>query len=194
MKKIFTMSLLFAALVASTTGCRSLFPSDTNRTKTTWQSFEEAQAAFDKIVPHETTHDDLKRLGFDPEITPNIKVLTYLDIIRRFIPNQSITKEDLQDDVRQCIESKDCCHAYEVDLDISQGKRYGTLVLDVFGFEKYNHITGWNFKGLILVRDDVVVYKIRSGQPLVDRIEKKTKPLGPLQDLEGLITKVPGRF
>ena len=108
------------------------------------------------------------------------------------IPNQSITKDDLQRDVRNCIEAKDCCRAYELDVNINQGRRYGNLALDVFGFQKKNHITGWTFKGLIIVQDNVVVYKLHSGQPNVDKFEQKTKPLGPFQDLEGLVGKVPG--
>ena len=192
--KSFTMCLTFLALVFLTTGCKSLFPSESKTTRSRWQNFDEAQAAFDKITPHKTSVDDLKSLGFDPTTTPNIKVLTYLDLIERFIPNQSITLKDLQPDVRACIESKDCCHAYELDLDISNNKRYGNLALDVFGFKKNTRITGWSFKALIIVKDDMVAYKIRSGEPNIERYEKKLKPLGPFQDLENLVTKVPGMF
>jgi hypothetical protein len=190
--KSFAMSLLFIALVTSTTGCKSLFPTESKTTRTPWQNFDEAQAAFDKIMPHKTSTEELKALGFDPSTTPNIKVLTYLELIERFIPNQSITLNDLQPDVRACIESKDCCHAYELELDISKSKRYGNLALDVFGFKKNTRVTGWSFKALIIVKDDLVAYKIRSGQPNIERYDKKFKPLGPFQDLEGLVTKVPG--
>jgi hypothetical protein len=192
--KLCTMCLTFLALVLSTTGCKSLFPSDSKTTRSHWQSFDEAQAAFDKITPHKTTVEDLKSLGFDPSTTPNVKLLTYLDLIERFIPNQSITWNDLQPDVRACIESKDCCHAYALDLDIIRNKRYGNLILDVFGFKKNTRITGWSFRALIILKDDMVAYKLRAGEPNIERYEKKTKPLGPLQDLEGLITKVPGMF
>ena len=106
------------------------------------------------------------------------------DLIERFLPNNSITKADLHPDVRACIDAKDCCQAFELSVDITQGKRYGKLYLDVFGFKKQNHITGWTFKALIILKDDVVAYKIRSGLPLVDRHEKKVKPLGPLQELD----------
>jgi hypothetical protein len=120
-------------------------------------------------VPHKTTVADLKGLGFDPVATPNVKILTYLDLINRFIPNNSIRMQDLQPDVRSCIESKDCCHAYELTLDVSNSKRYGNVCLDVFGFTKNTHITGWSFKALIIVKDDVVAYKIRSAEPNVGR-------------------------
>ena len=190
--KLCTMCLMFLALVLSTTGCKSLFPSDSKTTRSHWQNFDEAQAAFDKITPHKTSVEDLKTLGFDPSTTPNVKLLTYLDLIERFIPNESITLADLQPDVRACIESKDCCHAYALDLDIIRNKRYGNLALDIFGFKKNTRVTGWNFRALIIVKDDMVAYKIRSGEPNIERYEKKLKPLGPLQDLESIITKVPG--
>lgn len=192
--KAYAMCLLCLALVSTTTGCKSLFSSSAQRTRTPWQNFDEAQTAFDKVVPHKTTVEELKSLGFDPNTTPNIKILTYLDLIQRFIPNSSISLGDLQPDVRACIESKDCCHAYEMELDMTDSKRYGNLALDVFGFNRKTKTTGWRFKALVIVKDDVVAYKIRSGEPNVDRLDRKTKPLGPLQELDNIVTKVIGAF
>lgn len=183
------MCLLYLALVLTTTGCKALFSSTSQRARTPWQNFDEAQTAYDKVVPHKTTVSELKTMGFDPMTTPNVKILTYLDLIQRFIPNASITFDDLQPDVRACIESKDCCHAYEMDLDLTDNKRFGNLALDVFGFNRKTKTTGWTFKALIIVKDDVVAYKIRSGEPNVDRVEKKIKPLGPLQELDNIILK-----
>src|SRR6266545_6697070 len=137
--KPFAMCLLYLALVFTTTGCRGLFSSTSQRARTPWQNFEEAQAAYDKVIPHKTTLTELKSLGFDPVSTPNVKILTYLDLIQRFIPNASITLKDLQPDVRDCIESKDCCHAYELEIEISDTKRYGNVFLDMFGFKKNSH-------------------------------------------------------
>ncbi len=188
------MCLLFVALVFTTTGCQSLFSSTGQRARTPWQNFDEAQSAYDKVVPHKTTVSELKTMGFDPMTTPNVKILTYLDLIQRFIPNASITFDDLQPDVRACIESKDCCHAYEMDLDLTDNKRFGNLALDIFGFNRKTKTTGWTFKALIIVKDDIVAYKIRSGEPNVDRLEKKTKPLGPLQELDNILMKVISAF
>ena len=42
------------------------------------------------------------------------------------------------------------------------------------------------------MKDDRVAYKIRSGQPNIERYEKKLRPLGPFQELENLVTKMPG--
>jgi len=192
--KLLTTCLLCLALVASTTGCKSLFSSSSQRSRTPWQNFEQAQAAYDQVIPHKTSVAELKGLGFDPLTTPNVKILTYLDLIQRFIPNASITLNDLQPDVRSCIESKDCCHAYEMDLELTDSKRYGNLFLDVFGFNRKTKTTGWTFKALIIVKDETVAYKLRSGEPNVDKLEKKTKPLGPLQELDNIATKLIGAF
>jgi hypothetical protein len=171
-----------------------LFSSSSQRSRTPWQNFEQAQAAYDQVIPHKTSVAELKGLGFDPLTTPNVKILTYLDLIQRFIPNASITLNDLQPDVRSCIESKDCCHAYEMDLELTDSKRYGNLFLDVFGFNRKTKTTGWTFKALIIVKDETVAYKLRSGEPNVDKLEKKTKPLGPLQELDNIATKLIGAF
>jgi hypothetical protein len=190
--KAVAICCLGLALVLPTTGCKSLFSSSSQRSRTPWQNFEQAQAAYDKVIPHQTSALELKSLGFDPLNTPNVKILTYLDLIQRFIPNASITLNDLQPDVRACIESKDCCHAYELELDMTDNKRYGNLMLDIFGFNRKTKTSGWTFKALIIVKDDMVAYKLRSGEPNVDRLEKKTKPLGPLQELDNVLLKVIG--
>src|SRR6266704_1432061 len=99
----------------------------------------------------------------------------------------SIRMEDLHPDVRACIESKDACRAYELTLDVSHSKRHGNVVLDVLAFKKNTTTTGWNFKALVIVKDDMVAYKIRSGAPLVTRNVQSIKPLGPFQELDSFV-------
>jgi hypothetical protein len=169
-----------------------MFVSENHRSVTKWENFDDAEAAFNRIEVHKTRVEDLKELGFDPHVTPNIKVLNYLDIMERFIPNSSITKEDLHPDVRKCIDLKEGCMGYELDLDIVRKKRFGNLALDMTGFTKKTKVYGWNYKALLLIKDGVVVYKLRSGQPNVDKVERKIKPLGPLQEVDGLVSKIPG--
>jgi hypothetical protein len=81
-----------------------------------------------------------------------------------------------------------------MDLDLTNNKRFGNLALDIFGFNRKTKTTGWTFKALIIVKDDIVAYKIRSGEPNVDRLEQKTKPLGPLQELDNILLKLIGAF
>jgi hypothetical protein len=180
------------AALLFTTGCKSLLPVDNFNPHNKWKSYEEAHTAFERIVPHQTTVADLRVMGFDPLHSPNIKVLTYLDIIQRFSPNQSITKSDLPLDVLSCLEAKDGCRGFELIIEATTRKRFGSLPMDALGFKKNVHVTGWSFRALLIIQNDLVTYKLSSGEPRVNRYERKHKPLGPFQELEGLVTKLPG--
>ena len=59
--------LLIAAVFTAVAGCSALLPRSEALTISPWQSFEEAQRAFDEIIPHKTTVADLKRLKLEPE-------------------------------------------------------------------------------------------------------------------------------
>jgi len=179
--------LILIACVALNTGCRSLFTSGSNTAQSHWKDFPEAKAAFDQIVPGQSTTEELECLGFDPFSNSNVKILTYLDVTSRFIPNNSVQKSDLPETVRKCLEAKNECQAYELDLTVTRSKRYGNLFLDVFGFNRKTRETGWNFKALIVLNAGKVVYKLWSGEPNLERYETRKKPLGPLQELEGVI-------
>jgi len=167
-----------------TAGCKSLFSSTESRTESKWKSFEEVEGTFAKVVVHVSDTNDLKRLGFHPSSSPNVKILTYVDVINYFMPNPGIQQEDLDPAVRACIDAKSLGHAYLVELRDVKAKRHGNLLLDIFGFKRRTHETGWDFRGLILMTNNTVVYKLSSGQPRLSRNEQRTKPLGPLQEVE----------
>jgi len=180
-------------LLLLASGCSFLLPTSQATARSKWHSFGEAKAAFDRIVPDATATNELAELGFDPSANPNVRILTYLDIIQRFMPNQSITKDDLDPSVRAFIEHREQGQAWEIEVNNAKAKRYGNAFLDVTGFVKKTHETGWQFKGLLLIREGRVVYKISSGQPNRDRYEKKVRPLGPLQELDSLLLRAAER-
>jgi len=188
-QRLFRLLASTGAMVLMT-GCASMFPTSRSTTESRWKSFAEVQSAFDQIRTNRTTSVQLKSLGFDPSASPNLKILTYVDIIQRFMPNQGIRMEDLHPAVRACIEAKEKSRAFEVDLNDTRSKRYGNLFLDMLGFKRETHETGWEFKGLILLNDSVVVYKLASGEPAVSRDQKRVRPLGPLQEIEGSFSSV----
>jgi hypothetical protein len=176
-----TMILL---ILITNSGCSgALLPSVKQTTKSPWQSFEEAKIAFDKIVPSQTTSQDLKRLGFDPFATPNVKLVTYLELTEKFLPNQSIRLEDLDPGVQACLRARETCQGYEVSPKLLNSKRYGNVLLDLFNFRRKQITTGWNFTALIVLKGDLVVHKIWGGEPNVSEFEDKKNPLGPFQDI-----------
>src|SRR5260221_2224768 len=184
MKRRVLMVTLMVAGIFSTTGCKYLLPHSNTTTVSRWKTYDEANATFGTIVPYHTTEKDLQALGFHPKASPNVKILTYVDIIQTFMPSPVIKLKDLPDGVRECIEARENSHAYLVQLHDLKEKRHGNLFLDIFGFKRYTHTSGWEFKGLILIHGDLVVYKLSSGDPKISRDDNRVKPLGPLQELD----------
>src|SRR5687767_15469567 len=123
MKKSVLVMLAVLPLMSFTVGCRSVLPSENTHAQTQWRSFEDARSSFDRIQPHETTLAQLKEYGYDPDKTPNLKILTYSDVINRFLPNSSMRVEDLHESIQTCIREKDACRAYEIEMNVVNGKR-----------------------------------------------------------------------
>lgn len=186
---IATLTLGFAlALLA---GCSALLPRGESVAESPWQNFEEAQQTFDSIVPYQTTVQDLRTLKLDPLQNPNITLLNYSDVLRRFIPSPSTNTQDLDPGVQDCIKAKSACKGYEVDQKTMKRRRYGNFLADFLNFKRKVDIAGWRFNGVILIKDEVVVYKLTGGQPSIHEHEESKNPLGPFQGVGE--TKLLGR-
>lgn len=177
-----------------TSGCKSLFLSSSSTVNSRWNTYTQVATAFDKIQPYNTDGNGLKTLGFDPSVSPNVKILTYVEILPIFMPNSGVHKEDLPSAVQEFIDADGDGIAYVVDLNNLKSKRYGNLLLDIFDFKRKTHTSGWNFRGIILMKNDVVIYKLASGEPNISTDEKKIRPLGPLQELDGAFFGVVGKI
>lgn len=175
MKKAFFIFVALFALAA----CSSLLPKVKTVVHSPWESFDDAKAAFDKISLNKTTVTELKDLGFDPFTTPNIKILNYLDIAGTM---PAVKEEEMDEGLRNCIKAKTSCLAYEFQPKSIRTKRYGNFWLDLFNFKRKTRETGWQFKALVVVINDVVVYKLWGGNRELYGETEATNPLGPLQD------------
>ncbi len=116
--------LLFLLL----SGCSNQLPKGQEITKSPWSSFEEVKLAYDEITLHQTTTDELLQLGFAPYSTPNVRILSYLDIVKRFSPNNLVRPEVLPPSVRHCLSSREQCMAYEARPSVSRSERVGALM------------------------------------------------------------------
>ena len=186
---IFLSLLILAATTPIISGCSNALPREENNIRSRWGSFEEAMADYKKIEPYETTQDELQELGYDPYTQPNIRILSYLDVIQRFMPNQSIKLDDLDSAVSFCIKSRAKCIAYEAQPQKTKSKRVGNVALDMMTFKRRTLRTGWSFYALIVINDGVVVYKVWSGEPIVSGEKIRNNPLGPLQGLDSGVIK-----
>lgn len=175
------MKRVAALLCLGLAGCSGMLPHGNVNVEGPWKSYDEAQQAFDRIVPYQTTVDDLKALKLDPHAQPNITILNYSDVLRRFVPGTLTSLDDLDGGVRECISAKNACRGYEVVQKSIQRKRTGSFLADFLNFTRETDVSGWSFNGMLLIKDNTVIYKLTGGQPLIREEERNRNPLGPLQ-------------
>ncbi len=176
----FVTLALFIGLI----GCAALLPSTKTIVQSPWKTFENCKEAFDKIVPHQTTAQELKKHGL---IDKNSCILNYLEVQQRFMFNPSITKTDLDPEIQKAIEAKERCYAYEISPQSIQQKRNGNFFIDTLRFKRESRESGWQFKAIIVLVDNVVIYKLWGGTPNIDKTSVEKKPLGPLQEFGDII-------
>lgn len=177
------MKYLLGVLMLSLTGCSALLPRGDHAVEGPWTSFEEAQQTFDAITPYQTRLEDLKKLGLDPVSTPNITLLNYSDVVNRFVPATAVNSVELDAGVSDCVKAKMACRGFEIDQRHIKRNRIGGFWADFLNFKRRTNVDGWHFRGMLLIKDDVVVYKLVGGQPLIRETEHNTNPLGPLQGI-----------
>ncbi|MEA3554827.1 MAG: hypothetical protein U9R39_10580 [Campylobacterota bacterium] len=177
---LLVMSILF-------TGCSNLLPSAEKTSVSHWGSYDDIFKSYTQVKEYKTTKAELHKLGFNPFSTPNIKILNHLDIKKKFLITSSIKMKDLDNGVQECIKSKNQCIAYEAIIKYTKRKRYGSVMLDLFNFRKNTRETGWIFSALVIINNDMVVYKLSNSKPKIDSKERKKNPLGPFQSMESVL-------
>jgi hypothetical protein len=180
--KTLSIRLFFIVAIFTLTACSTMLPSGDEVVKSPWETFEEAKAAYDKIVPDETTVEGLRELGFDPYRTPNIRILNHLDV-RSLFDYEPGFDENYHAGVVACMKAMEACQAYDTKIRDIHKERVGNFFLDVLVVKREEHRTGWQFHALILLVDDLVVYKVWSGNPMLDETNLQKNPLGPLQEI-----------
>lgn len=171
------------AYALALTGCTSLLPHGKQEAQTPWTTYAEAQAMFAKIVPNKTTLADLKAIGVEPGRTPNVILLSHADLLRRLVATSSLDVRLLDRSLQECIASDHNCYALEIAQTRQDKKRIGNFWLDILNFQRTTDITGWRFDAIIDIQNDVVVYKLWTGEPVIHQIEGESTPLGPFQGI-----------
>lgn len=176
-------SLPALALGLLLSACSGLLPHGEAKTSSPWSDYAAVKRAYDQVIAGQSTESDLKRLGFTPERTPNVHILNHLEILNRVTPSQAISREDLPKALLTCLRYQDGCHAYEINLLVTENERYGNFFADFLNFRRKTHIRGWSFNAVFVVQKDLVVYKVWNGTPQIDEHQRTNNPLGPLQGI-----------
>lgn len=163
-------------------GCSSMLPRAVSESSP-FKSFDEARNAVDGLVPMKSDVAALTRLGIDPVHHPNTIILTPADIVRQFVPSALLKREDLDPGVLACLEARDACRGWQMTAARIVKARTGNFFSDFTNFKRRSETTGWRFNAIVLLVNDVVVYRAWGGQPNVNETELNTNPLGPLQEM-----------
>ena len=170
-------------IAAALAGCVELLPKAQHEVQSPWHNFAEAQAAIERIVPYQTTRQELHATGIDPYAGPNITLLTYADIIRRFPLGGAVAQEKLDRGLRECLNAGKACYGYAIVARDTRRDRTANFWIDLLGFYRKVDVTGWSFNATVLLIDDIVVYNLYGGQPIIREQEITKQPLGPIQNL-----------
>ena len=184
------VALLLVLGAAMLAGCAALLPDAEVATQQTWRDYESAKAAIDAIVPMKSTRLDLSSAGIDPKNNAAVTILNLSDIMQRFSAGAALRQEDLDPGVRQCLTAGKACSGYSINVRRTTHKRIGNFWLDSFSFYRETDTTGWTFNALVLFVDNLVVYTLYGGQPLVHDKETTRNPLGPLQGWGQQVTPI----
>ncbi|MBI3283338.1 MAG: hypothetical protein HYZ65_00595 [Burkholderiales bacterium] len=164
-------------------GCSALLPSGRQEDRRPWASYQQAQQTFADIKTGVTTLKDLQQLGLIPDTTPNITLLNHVDLGRRLGTTAGIDLRILPPELQLCLASHTHCYAMEIEEKHLERNRYGGFWSDFLNFERKVQVYGWQFNALIILQNDLVVYKLWSGKPNIEQQEQERSPLGPLQGL-----------
>jgi len=177
---------LIAIALASLEACAALLPKAHVATVVSWTSFDEAKAAIDKIVSYQSRRADLTAQGIDPVLNPAITILNYSDVVQRFATGAIVGADQVDRGIRECLIAGKSCTGYQIEARRTNLKRVGNFWLDTFNFRREVDVGGWSFRATILFVDDLAVYTIYGGQPLIHEQELARNPLGLLQEGPGL--------
>lgn len=183
--------ILLAVCCFFVSGCSGVLPHSEKFFVSPWGKYQDICEVYGKVISGETKLADLKKMQIDPNETSGIEIITISDIVGIYLPNSAAEKEYLDDGVQKCLEAKNNCFGYRINLGAEEIKRKGNLFADTAGFKKITEISTWNFQGIILIAGDVVVYKERpGGKPNMKKIKTETNPLGPFNGDTSLVKRV----
>ena len=183
--------LIFGTSLVVLAGCGGLLPDQQVQSASPFQSYDQVVESFNQIVPGMTNAQDLPNLGFDPR-TANVDVLSYVDIETRFLQAPGLRWDHLDPAVQACIRAEAYCNGYVFHPSHSSNKRLGAVVPDLLGFERITRSVRWSADVTLLVMNGRVVHKVFSGTPRSENVDDRKQPLGPVEDLGGVIAHAAG--
>lgn len=155
-----------------------------------WKDFADAKAAYDKIVPYRSDLEAVRNLGFSSQ-TANVQLLNEAQVVNAVLPSPLKDKTTIPNGIKDCMQRQDDCTGYLMEPSHITQTRVGNFLLDFLNFKRNTVTSGWKFSALVVVIDQVVVYKQWSGEPRIESVDLRINPLGPLQSMGETLKPTP---
>ena len=127
-----------------------------------FKSYQQETRAYGRIVPGVTRASQLAEIGFDAMRSPNVEALSYLGVVERFAPRDSMKFDKLDPAVKSCFEARDRCTAVVFDREAHKNHD-GSSLLGLFGFGAAEASSSHTADIVLLIRDGRVAYKTMRG-------------------------------
>jgi hypothetical protein len=181
------MAALLAVSLALAPGCGSRLLTREQERTAPWKSFSKTKQAYDRIVVSQTTAADLEALRLDPASSEASTLVTYADVQAFFVPNKGLALEAADPGVQRCVQIREHCIAWRIEVTRRKQQRIGMALLDWMLFRRTTRTSGWDLRMLVLMEDDRVIYKLWSARPSILEYRDRIWPLGFLTELFSVI-------
>lgn len=154
--RIVSSVLITLALVGC--GGLGLLPYRSETQNSGFGSLAALKKAYRSIKPGTTLASDLSGLGFDAARGDNVQVLSYLGVIERFMPRDSLHFDKLAPAVQACIDARNRCTGYVFRTGEAPESRDAEATGGFVTSSRAAAAT-WSQDVVLLVQDGRVAYK-----------------------------------
>lgn len=160
-----TSSVVVVAVLAFV-GCGALMllPRQNDPVPVRLMTMRDLAAAYERVQPGLTRASQLTRIGLDPGAA-NAQALSYLGVIERFMPHDSVRFDRLDAALQDCIEARDHCTALVFRAGGHASAPAHNEFLSAFGLGASAAAVQSVPEITLLLRDGRVAFKMMTGMP-----------------------------
>jgi hypothetical protein len=166
LRYVTTIAVVVAVLALLGCGALTLLPRQNDPIPVRLMTVKDLAAAYARVRPGLTRASQLSRMGFDFG-SANTQTLSYLGVMERFMPRDSVKFDRLNAAVQDCIVARDHCTALVFrPMDRSRAQSH-TSFLSAIGLGAAAAASDRPPEITLLVRDGRVAFKMISGLPSI---------------------------
>ena len=165
LRYVTTTAVVIAVLAMVGCGALTLLPRQNDPVPVRLVTIKDLAAAYGRVQPGTTRATQLTAMGFDLGMA-NSQALSYLGVMERFMPRDSVRFDRLSAAVQDCIVARDHCTALVFRSMERARSSAGAGILTAFGLGAAAAGTERPPEVTLLVRDGRVTFKMISGLPV----------------------------